>query len=206
MGWLYRHTLGRFNDLNALVSLHFTLQRLGWNPPAFFTDGAAGSPTLQLALLKYLLLTHPTAVLELGSGQTSKMLSCYQRDHPDAYVLTLEEDRAFADVMRPFITHDYRHAPLNPWYDVPTDRAFDIVLLDGPSNLEKRIGIAAHLPRILSPSFILLLDDTEDRAMRPTLAACDSALQQTPHLRFQIDGWKQQTVFCAPQHRFLAYS
>jgi hypothetical protein len=206
MGWMYRHTLGRFNDINALVSLHFTLQRLDWNPPAFFTDGAAGSPTLQLALLKYLLLTHPTTVLELGSGQTSKLLSCYQRDHPDAYVLTLEEDHAFAEVMRPYITHEYRSAPLNPWYDVPRNRPFDLVLVDGPSDLTKRVGIANCLPRILSPSFVLLLDDTEHRTMRPTLTACDRALRDTPHRRFQIEGWKQQTVYCSAQHRFLAHS
>ena len=204
MDWLYRRTLGRLNDLNALVSLHFTLIRLGWSPPAFFTDGAAANPTLQLMLLKALLFTAPQSILELGSGQSTKILSCYHRDNPGSYILTLEEDEGFAKVMRPLVSHDYRHVSFSRWYDVELTRQFDLILVDGPSDVPKRMGLLDHLPRILAPSFILVIDDTDQRATVPMVRSCGRLLP--PHISFRVRGWKEQTVFCSPDHRFLACS
>ena len=110
--WLHLRIVERLNDVTALVSLNATLRRLNWNPPAFFTDGAAASPTLQHTLLKSLLLTTPDSILELGSGQSTKLLSLYRGDHPECYVLTLEESEAWAGQMSKLISHDYRFSPV----------------------------------------------------------------------------------------------
>ena len=122
MGWARRawvwgclaalRIVKRLNDVTALVSLNATLRRLNWNPPAFFTDGAAASPTLQHTLLKSLLLTTPDSILELGSGQSTKLLSLYRGDYRECYVLTLEESEAWAGQMSKLISHDYRFSPV----------------------------------------------------------------------------------------------
>src|SRR5687768_6804653 len=66
---------GQLLDLAANVSLQAHLARAQFTATDFFVDGAAASPTLQLVLVKVLNLCRPTTVLELGSGQTTKLLA-----------------------------------------------------------------------------------------------------------------------------------
>ena len=109
-------TLGRLkaklNDVHYLVSLEYGLQRAGYKLNDFFVDEAAGNPSLQLFHLKVLRLCRPKAILELGSGQTTKTLSAYAQENPSAYVLTLEQDKSWVQRLQPQILHEYRHNEL----------------------------------------------------------------------------------------------
>lgn len=227
---LSRHR-GLLEDLRAAVSLEATLARWGASPPAFFYDGAAASPTLQLVHAKILILTEPRAVLELGSGQTTKLLSHYAAQSPDRYALTLEEDPAWAARLSASITHDLRVAPLAPveWdsprggrrrtigFTLPDDargRRFNYVLVDGPNAASRgadgepveRIGIVAHLPDILADSFVVVFDDAERRAEQDAAdeLAARLAARQIPHRRFRVRGTKTQEVLCSPDLAYLA--
>jgi hypothetical protein len=81
--------LAKLNDLRYLLSLESGLSRSGYLVNDFFTEGAAGNPSLQLLLLKCLRFCKPQRILELGSGQTTKLLACYHRANPDTKIITL---------------------------------------------------------------------------------------------------------------------
>lgn len=104
----------KLNDTHFAISLEAGLRRAGYDPPDFFTDGAAANPSLQLLHLKVLRFCRPQKILELGSGQTTKILSCYARENPSADMLTLEQDESWVERLKAVVVHDLRHVPLQP--------------------------------------------------------------------------------------------
>ncbi|HLN27472.1 MAG TPA: hypothetical protein VK395_06985 [Gemmataceae bacterium] len=154
---LISRLIARLTDVQALFSLECGLARSGYVLDDFYTDGAAANPSLQLLLLKCLRFSRPQRILELGSGQTTKLLTCYQKANPDSHVITLEQDADWARRMRALIPqeaqgHDYRYRPLEKrvfldprscrpihslWYRDVADlraRRFGLILVDGPDH------------------------------------------------------------------------
>ena len=224
----------KLNDASYAVSLEAGLLRAAYHPLDFFTDGAAASPSLQLLHLKILRFCKPQRILELGSGQTTKILSCYARENPSAYILTLEQDGSWVQRLREHVVHDYRHAPLlglqfscsgfnldlsTMWYqEVPEllEGQFDYVLIDGPDpgtpgtthNNYSRSGILKYLPSILAESFVVLFDDAERYGEIMTIRAFESVLKasKVKYVRFSIHGVKSQVVFCSENRSYLRSS
>lgn len=222
---------GKLNDVHYALSLESGLQRAGYQFADLFTDGGAASPSLQLHSLKILLFCAPKRILELGSGQSTKLLSAYARHHPEAYVLTLEQDARWVNRLAGQITHDYRHVPLEgkdfvcrgsglhlttTWYqDLPELHAakFDYVLVDGPDpgtlgtehTNYSRCGILQYVPEILADSFVVVFDDAERYGEIMTTTAFETVLRAcgVRHVRFTIHGIKDQIVFCSPDRAFL---
>lgn len=221
----------KLNDVHYAISLEGALQRLGYGVTDFFTDEAAANPSLQLLHLKILRFCRPRRVLELGSGQTTKILSCYARDGGSAAVLTLEQDPVWASRLGPQVSHDYRHVPLEPraftcagiplhlrtmWYaEVPDLRRekFDYVLVDGPDpgtrgtdhTAYARAGILEYMPALLSESFVVVFDDAERAGEAMTIDALRRMLDagRVRHVEFAVHGIKTQVVFCSPDRSFL---
>lgn len=196
----------KLNDVQDAISLQNGLARAGFELTDFFTDEAAGNPSLQLLHFKVLRLCRPQQILELGSGQTTKLLSCYQSQNPSAYALTLEQDEKWIKQIRSHVAHDCRHIQLEPkeftcagtglhlkthWYkDFPElhQRKFDYVLVDGPDHGGwatqgtehvdyARCGILQHMPGLLAPSFIIVFDDAERYGEAMTINALDAILR-----------------------------
>lgn len=222
----------RLNDVHDAVALENGLRRAQWHLTDFFYDGAAATASLQLIHFKVLRFTKPRRILELGSGQTTKVLSAYARENPGTYVLTLEQDREWAARLKDEMAHDYRHVPLETmevalpgesrkvttrWYSDVQDlhgAPFDYILVDGPdTGIEcaeagylGRAGILNYLPRLLAPSFVLIFDDAERLGEAGTIEQVAKVLehQSVSFRRFDIYGVKTQTVFCSPNFTFLA--
>jgi hypothetical protein len=225
--------VARLNEVLAAIALEGSLRRQRLEPPNFFTDGAAATPSLELLLLKVLRFVRPMSILELGSGQSTKLLALYYHETPTSYVLSLEEDASWVKLLEPQITidgrrHDYRHSPLHEttvmrpgsggaiqtrWY---SDEAaiegvkFDLVLVDGPAtsgdpDAFSRVGIVRHLPAALDTSFVLIFDDAERYGERTTIALVEEALRlgQRTFVRFDLHGIKTQTVICSRDRAFL---
>lgn len=154
---LISRLIGKINDLRYLASLENNLQRLNYNVRDFFLDGAAGSPSLQLFLLKFLLACKPRRILEIGSGQTSKLFSCYLKENPQAEVVTLEQNEQWGNLLRPSLAaggtrHTYFVSPLEErlvqipvsphtiqtrWYQGVGEvisGQFELILVDGPAH------------------------------------------------------------------------
>lgn len=221
----------KIDDVHGSISLESALRRAGYSLTDFFTDGAAANPSLQLFNLKVLTFCQPHNVLELGSGQTTKVLSCYARNNPSAYVLTLEQDEAWVNRMRTHIVHDYRHVPLERvefscagnglrlktmWYkDMPElhHHRFNYILVDGPDSGKpgtahtdhSRCGILQYVPSILAESFIIIFDDAERYGETMTINALKEILHAC-NVRFHYfstHGIKTQDVLCSPDNLYL---
>jgi hypothetical protein len=225
----------RLNDLSFATTLYHNLQR-GKVPKDFFMEGAAATPSLELFLFKCLQLCSPDRVLELGSGQSTKLLCRYRQENPRHYILTLEEDLNWKNLLAEELSktgtlHDYRHAPLESksivcpgtgvridtkWYSqVPdlSEKTFQLVLVDGPSTGAyserfSRAGILQYIPAILDDWFIVVFDDAERYGERMTLREFERILKacNRKYVSFSVYGVKTQTVFCSPNLRFLASS
>lgn len=220
----------KVNDVHYAISLESGLRRAGYKVNDFFTDEAAGSPSLQLFNWKVLRLCRPRRILELGSGQTTKLLSSYVRENPSAYALTLEQDGAWVRRLKGEIVHDYRSVPLDrrefvcqgtrlplttDWYgDIPELRGqFDYILVDGPDSRllgtahtnYARAGILQYLPAILAESFVVVFDDADRYGEAMTIRAFTAILRacRIGHIEFAIHGVKTQVVLCSPDLAYL---
>lgn len=221
----------QLNDAYYAASLYAGLREADWHIEDLFTDGAAANPSLQLFHFKVLRLLKPRRVLELGSGQTTKLLSAYASANPDARVLTLEQDAAWSARIKPTVAHDFRHVAVETtrlsvpaagldtatlWYKEVAElreQKFDYVLVDGPYAGTAgggpvpyaRAGILRYMPRLLAESFVVVFDDAERAGESMTVDAFGAVLRASaiPHQRFALHGVKTQVVFCSPTLAFL---
>jgi hypothetical protein len=219
----------KLNDLGYVVSFYDLLHRLRYDVEDMFTEGSAANPSLQLLNLKILRTCSPKRILELGSGQTTKVLSCYAKSNPDAYILSLEQDEAWINILRPQISHDYRHAPLRPvqftcagsglqiateWFHDVSEviqGEFEYILVDGPNQGSqshvpyRRSGILQFIPKVLAKSFVIVFDDSERYGEIMSAQACEDILKASGirYHRFDVRGVKTQIVLCSPDKLFL---
>lgn len=218
------------DDVSHAAAFEQGLRRAGFDVRDFFMDGAAATPSLQLQNLKILLFCRPRNILELGSGQTTKVLSAYARATPEARVITLEQNESWARQLLPQVVHDYRHVPVEPrrftcrgidltlsttWYrEVPELRSvrFDYVLVDGPdagtgssSPAYSRCGVLEYMPELLADSFVVVFDDADRQGEHMTAEALGRILTAcgVRHVSFTIHGVKDQIVVCSPDRAFL---
>lgn len=227
---LLTRAIGRTNELLSSISLYANLISQERLPAPLFLDGAAATPSLQLQLYKCLSLMRPQAILELGSGQTTRVLATYCRDNPDCHVVTLESDpdwhrRLSQDIELSGKKHEYIWSPLKRvavkvdgahhpisslWYnEVPAllGSKFQLILVDGPDSGGQfsRSGILNYLPAILAPSYVIVFDDAERAGERMTIDACERALAAAglEFVRFGVKGIKDQAVFCSRDLMYL---
>ena len=105
----------KLNDVHYAIALEHGLDRAEFVVRDFYYEGAAGNPSLQLYSLKILSMCRPACVLELGSGQTTKVLSAYARSNEGSLVVTLEQNEQWAKILAPSVKHErhvYLHVPL----------------------------------------------------------------------------------------------
>jgi hypothetical protein len=226
--------LARIDDTRAAVSSYANLSSWNQSQGGLFFQGAAANAAFVSFLLRCLDSVRPKSVLELGSGQTTKILARYFHDSEGVYVCTLEHDEDWARRLRPLITanghcHDYRCAPLEPseivlpedgrkvsvrWYRMTADlleRRFSLLIVDGPNTSGTeltRLGVLSHLPDLLTESFVVIFDDTERRAELLLAKQMGVLLRQAgiPFIRFEIEATKTQSVFCSRDLAFLQSS
>jgi hypothetical protein len=157
---LLARTAGQLLDVAANVSLQSQLDRIGFTANDFFVDGAAASPSLQLILVKILSMCSPRNALELGSGQTTRVLAHYARSEPTVRVLTIEENSDWHHRLSMSLNapdnHLYVHRALEAkdvrlpnnrgivatsWYSgadhLLAGQQFDLILMDGPTNYRR---------------------------------------------------------------------
>ena len=170
----------------------------------------------------------PSQVFELGSGQTTKLLSCYAEKSPSAYILTLEQDYDWVQRIKNQVTHNYMHSPLcqkvftckgtgSPitpqWYKYMPNKRFNFIIVDGPDNYTlgtdhtdfSRSGVLEHIPSILAEQFIVVFDDAERYGEIMTTKLLSKILDahNIRFIRFAIHGTKTQIIFCSPELSFL---
>ncbi len=218
----------KLNDTRALSLLLANTTSRGWTLRDFYLDGAAADASLCLLLFKCLSLG-PRRVLELGSGQTTKLLWNYCREQPEAAVVSLEQSDQWTAILSGYLqppapNHRLLHAPLDPvsvpspgggaidtrWYHANLEGQFDLILVDGPNGTPtySRAGIVGHLPRILAPTFVIIMDDAERYGEVMTVDLIERTLRAAGirYVRWEVNGLKRQVAIASPDRAFLAFS
>lgn len=187
---------------------HDTIKSSRWLKEQPFSPGRAaiGYPTLY-ALYRILDELQPRSILEMGLGQSTKMIGSYVRwqhecgeeckhfivEHDKSWIDffkgTFELSEATEVLHKELVTlemEDLQGAPtkVNMYRDF-TDKLegnkFDLIFIDGPfgSPVYSRVDIIDLLPECLADSFVLMLDDAERQGEQNTLQMILSMLKES---------------------------
>lgn len=136
----------------------------------------------QAEIVAWILAARPRLVVELGSGGSTVAFAYALRAVPDARLVSLDHDRAYAERTRSLLREhgltnaEVRVAPLidqdvqgerRPWYDLATVEDLehiDLLVVDGPpgqSTPEARFPALPLLRSRLSNGAIVALDDAQ---------------------------------------------
>jgi len=153
-----------------------------WLTENNFSPGrwAVGYPFLY-AMYRILNEKRPVEVLELGLGQTTKMIGQYAKSNPTIQHTIIEEDKEWISFFNNIfslpensniIQHDYEYIKFKNGKNVRIfsnfqehiqNKKFDFIMVDAPigSEVFSRIDILKILPQCLSDSFVIMIDDYE---------------------------------------------
>lgn len=167
------------NDIKAIDLLHRLRVNHEWIPESLLPSGGAADHKFLYILGRALAQFRFRNILELGAGETTKLLSAYAR-HTGARVVTLEHDAAWIERAREGLgsTHTMIHCPLVEstdvsvgrylWYDVDAaavagENSFDLLIIDGPAGVARwsRVGFVKAFPTLRASDWLVLWDDIE---------------------------------------------
>ena len=149
--------------------------------PLASPTGGTASFSLLYILLSILVDKGPAKILELGAGQSTKLLAQYADAFGRSVTVIDEDERWLSQVMYFSSRIIGIHGALEPryvsgkkihWYgsSVPKER-FNLVVVDGPMAYKRmlaynRLGILDWLPEILEEEFIIIVDDANRKGER----------------------------------------
>jgi predicted O-methyltransferase YrrM len=162
----------------------------------------------------------PKRILELGAGQTTRLLGALARAR-GLQLVTLEHDAAWAAEVRRDAAHDVRLVPLVPsrlagaevkGYDpasLGADERFDLVVVDGPHGTRRmsRGGCLDLLERHLADDFVVVFDDAERAGERETIDRARSLLRARGRglHETEVAALKRQVAFASDAFRRVAW-
>ncbi|NHJ32075.1 MAG: hypothetical protein FK732_04365 [Asgard group archaeon] len=222
----YRMLYGRFvKERQYLSSLHYNLRIVGWDDFILFPDGFAANASLLYLLFKILQKVKPKSILELGSGQSTKLTTRYVKENEKTHITILEDSNVWhKETKRNIFTSNrtrYIHTSLEQtkfgkrkcfWYSTKIldeeDKTYDLILVDGPIGTRRhsRIGIANFIPKIIdSKNYIIVFDDAARIGELDTIKAIKKILRDKsiPCFEFHNYGSKKQTCLVSPNFSFL---
>jgi len=223
----FRMLYGRLvKEHQYLSSLHFNLKVVGWDDFTFYPDGFAANASLLYLLFKILQKAKPKSILELGSGQSTKLTTRYIKENEEAEITIIEDcqewyDKTkqdiFANKRTRFICSHLKQLKYKNkkcfWYSTKIlaeeDKTYELIIVDGPFGTKRnsRIGIANYLPKILDKdNFIIVFDDAARKGEIDTIKAIKKILKKNiiSFQEFHVYGSKKQTCLVSPNYTFLA--
>lgn len=200
-----------------------------WLKDRSFSPGrwAVGYPGLYL-LYRILNDVRPRRILELGLGESTKMMAQYAAARADAIHAVVEHDERWLALFKErvaaftgrteivrldMVTKTYRDDSEVIVYDrfaeAMAGRKFDFVLIDGPIGGEAktyaRTDIVDLLPEILADSFALVMDDYGRKGEQNTAMLIRARLQERniPFCEAIYSGMKDVWLICSADLGFL---
>ena len=195
------------NEILWANIFHDTIKGSRWLSNQPFSPGRAaiGYPTLY-ALYRILDEFQPKRILEMGLGQSTKMIGTYVKwkvkngddckhyvvEHDESWInffrksfeLSEASKVVHMDLIKPFIDLDSgektsinMYAGFGEYFE---DEKFDLIFIDGPfgSPIYSRMDIIDILPECLKDSFILMLDDAGRVGEQNTLKMIGNVLDK----------------------------
>ncbi len=211
---------------------HDTIKGSEWLPDDFpMSPGnmALGYPALY-ALYRILNEVHPKSILETGLGQSTKMISLYNRKHKDCHHRVVEHDSSWIE----FFTNHFNVPETTEIVELPitditidlgkgssnvtvyegfaekfTGQQFDFMCIDGPFGFRSpqyaRVDLFGILPECLAESFVILLDDCNRDGEKNTLNLISELLSENsiPHRKNIYFGEKGTGILVSENLAFL---
>ncbi|MDD3252717.1 MAG: hypothetical protein PHV18_09175 [Lachnospiraceae bacterium] len=192
----------RFTEENIWANVfHDATKNAEWMSEENFTPGrwAIGYQTLYV-LFRVLNEVQPRAILELGLGQSTKMISQYVEYNEDILHKVVEHDRAWIEnynktnflskkteiLLKPLV-----HDELNDVAEIRSYQNFadgimpqkyNLIVIDGPwggdMEIYSRIDVAKIMPSCLASSFVILIDDYNRKGEQGTVEYMKNLLDE----------------------------
>lgn len=206
-----------------------TISESLWLKDKTFSPGrwAVGYPYLYV-MYRVLNETRPKRILELGLGQSTRMIAQYAAAFQDVEHIVVEHDPEWVE----FFCNDFP-LPKNtkvvmleremvPYKDADAVRVFkgfketfqgqkfDFISVDAPYGADmkqySRIDVLNLIPDGLSEKFVIMVDDTERNGETHTISEIESYLTEAQILysRGKYSGRKDCMIVCAKQIGFLS--
>lgn len=192
------------------------LKRKNWDDIKIKPWGYAANWSLLYFLIKLLDEKKPNKILELGSGETTKLLFRYIKENISSDVIVLEDNiEWFNNNKMNFIAERFSYLckPLKElevnkricnWYSYDfldlsqQEKKFNLVLIDGPKGIRRfsRLGIIKYLPDILDQTnYIIIFDDSSRKGEEDTIKIVLEKFDTIglEYNKFNLYGIKKQT-------------
>ena len=223
---------GQNSELIFSQVFHDTIKGSAWLPGDFALSpgrGALGYPALYV-LYRVLDEFHPKSILEMGMGQSTKMIGMYNQNTDKSEHIVVEHD---AEWISFFCNHFELPAHTRivelPIIDAPISmngvsqnvtmyygfaekfegKTFDFICIDGPYGFRSpeyaRIDIISILPECLENSFVILLDDCDRTGEMNTLRLVSGMLDNSgiKHAATIYEGEKKTGLIVSENLSFL---
>lgn len=208
---------------------HDTIQDSPWLTNTTFSPGrwAVGYPFLY-AMYRVLNEFQPKRILELGLGQSTRMIAQYAATHEGVEHIVVEHDPDWIhffsqDFSLPASTRILQlEREMVPYEDAQQVRVFrgfqealagkqfDFISVDAPLGGDMkeyaRIDVLRMMPQCLRENFVIMVDDVERSGEKHTVAAMEACLQEhgIAYQRGNYNGKKDTVMLCAKSVGFLS--
>jgi len=205
-----------------------TIENNPWLFDKTFSPGrwAIGYPGLYV-LYRVLRDIKPKRILELGLGETTKLITQYAASDSDVEHFVVEHDPQWIDFFKRSFTLPDNTAIIElPWDYVPYKEQevarvykgfeerfatgkYDLICIDGPLGGDmksySRIDALSLIPTHLAETFVIMLDDTNRTQEKNTLNEIAEKLKthEIPFARGSYDGLSNTGVICSENIRFI---
>jgi ribosomal protein RSM22 (predicted rRNA methylase) len=184
---------------------------------------AAGFPLLYVLFRIYNDMK-PTSILECGLGESTKLLTQYQKNNPDVQYTVIEQDSVWLEYFCKNIYDISRHAIVLEienrkiqdkealsYKNIISqlhDYKYDCVIIDGPWGSDhysryQIVDIVNH--DLLQEDFIIILDDYERQGEKQTADTLRRLLQKknVSFVEGVYSGDKDTLILCTMKYKFL---
>ncbi len=177
---------------------HDTIKNSKWfNIPLSLSSGAIG---YNMAYILYRTLDDikPKKILELGLGQSTKIINEYANyfkevthdivEHDKNWISFFEKSTDMSEMHKIHLLSNYKksynNTQLNAYENFKKEfdgMKFDLIVIDGPVGVDQeysRMDILDILPQCLEKSFVILLDDCERIGEQRTIELIENKLNE----------------------------
>ena len=231
-----RHIL-RLNEIDEILCLarenkwahvfHDTIKNSPWLLDQSFSPGEYAANYAFLYLLyRVLSIARPRHILELGLGQTTKMIAQFAASEPGVHHCVVEHNpewiaffqREHAAILarakteiKPLVltTTSYGKHPVRSYAEFRQTfqgQKFDFICIDGPMGFDmrhfSRIDVLQLMPDILAEKFVVVMHDVRRSGEAATFARMQQVLKKSK-IEFARGFYTSTGILCSSNWAFL---
>ena len=206
---------------------HDAIENCSWLKDRKFFPGrwAVGYPALY-AIFRVLENFRPKKILELGLGQSTRIIGQYASAYEDVLHTVVEADPNWIDFFKndfelssntkvqnlEYVMLPYQEKEVRQYKDFEKTfkkQKFDFIFIDAPFGGDmtdfSRVDVLQLLPFCLEKSFVIMLDDFNRPQEQATAAEIEKLLKDNSisFCRGVYSGQKQTVLFCSDDIKFL---